>query len=448
MQTFYTLTITQTLSLIGSRMTGVAVGLWVFAETGDVTPLLLTSFFLEIPGMIVGGLAGVLADRWDRRYVMMLADAGEAAGTSLLMFSFLSGHFQLWHLYAAALLKGVFMTAQEPAADAAVTMLVPDEHRERANGIKEMAFPLAGIIAPVLAGFFYPLINVAGIILIDLATFGLAVLVVFLLHIPRPLPTEEGRAAQGSLWQELSGGLRFLLRRRALMALVFYLTLINFLLNGPLELSIPYIATVTGSEETVGLMMGIMSAGALAGAAIIAFWGGTRPRIHTMLPALILAGLFMVLYGMVRAPLLLGITVFLVLMPLPVSGAVIKSLLQAKTPPDMQGRVFAFVFQLDSLTAPLSFLITAPLVDRLAEPAVGRPGWSVVEPLVGAGAGSGMGLVILAAGAIIVLATLFVYASPAIRHLEANLPDYAADPQLDAAPEMGLSPRIALPDEL
>ena len=110
LRTFYTLTITQTLSLIGSRMTGVAVSIWVYAKTGDVTPIMLTSFFLEIPGMILGGLAGVLADRWDRRHVMMLGDAGDAISTSLLMISFLSGHFQLWHLYTAALMKGVFMT--------------------------------------------------------------------------------------------------------------------------------------------------------------------------------------------------------------------------------------------------------------------------------------------------------------------------------------------------
>ncbi len=299
LRTFYALTITQTLSLIGSRMSAVAIGIWVFARTGDVTPIMLTSFFLEIPGMIIGGLAGVLADRWDRRHVIMLGDAGEAVGTSLLMISFLSGHFELWHLYTVALFKGVFMTFQEPAADAAITMLVPDTHRERANGIKEMAFPLAGVIAPVLTGMLYPLIGVSGIVLIDLLTFALAVMVVFMLRIPRPVQTDEGAAAQGTMWREMFSGLRFLIRRRALLGLVLYSTWINFLLNGPLELSIPYIATVTGSEEMVGLLMGVMSAGALSGAAIIAAWGGTRPRIYTLLPGSILAGAAMILYGVV-----------------------------------------------------------------------------------------------------------------------------------------------------
>jgi DHA3 family macrolide efflux protein-like MFS transporter len=233
------------------------------------------------------------------------------------------------------------------------------------------------------------------------------------------------------MWQEMFGGLRFLTRRRALLGLVLYSTWINFLLNGPLGLSIPYMTTVTGSDEMVGLLLGVMSAGALTGAAIIAAWGGTRPRIHTLLPGSMLAGAAMIGYGVVRSPVLLGAAVFLALMPLPVSNAVFKSLLQAKTPPDMQGRVFAFVFQLMSFSAPLSFLITGPLVDQVIEPAVGGRGWSMVAPLVGTQTGAGMGLVILAAGVIIVLTTVLVYIVPAIRHVEANLPDYAVAPAGD-----------------
>jgi MFS transporter, DHA3 family, macrolide efflux protein len=81
-----------------------------------------------------------------------------------------------------------------------------------------------------------------------------------------------------------------------------------------------------------------------------------------------------------------------------------------------------------SLSAPLSFLMTGPLVDRVIEPAVGGRGWSLVSPLVGTQTGAGMGLVILVAGVIIILTTALVYIVPAIRHVEANLPDYAVAP--------------------
>lgn len=149
---FYIILITQTISLVGSRMTAVAVGIWVFKETGSTTPLLLAVFFAELPGMLAGSVAGVLVDRWDRRRVLMLSDAGQAAGTLLLLASFLSGRFELWHLYAVSLLQGCFAILQGPARDAATTLLVPKAQRERANGIQQMSFPLAGVVAPVLAG--------------------------------------------------------------------------------------------------------------------------------------------------------------------------------------------------------------------------------------------------------------------------------------------------------
>lgn len=412
MRTFAILTLTQALSLIGSRMTSIAVGIWVYTETGDVTPILLTSFFLEVPGMVITSLAGVLADRWDRRYVIMLGDAGEAVGTSILLISFLSGHFQLWHLYAAALFKGMFMTLQEPAADAALTMLIPADGRERFNGLKEMVFPLAGVLSPVLAGSLYPLIDVTGIVIIDLITFGIAVMVVALLRIPLPAPSEEGLAASGTVWDELRGGLRFLCKRQALLALLIYMTLTNFLLNGPLELSLPYLTTVTGSERWTGALLGVMSAGALAGAALIAAWGGTRPRIHTLLPGMALTGGMMILYGMARSPLTLGITLFLAMLPLPVTNAVFKSIMQVKTPPDMQGRVFAIFGQLAYTAAPLSFLVTGPIVDRLLAPRVG-----------GEDAGA-MGALLMIAGGLLAVVSLGVYALPVIWRVEANLPDY------------------------
>lgn len=80
LRTFYALAATQAFSLIGSRMTAVAVGVWVFAETGRTAPLLLAAFLLEIPGMLVGSLAGVLVDRWPRKPVLILSRRGQGGG--------------------------------------------------------------------------------------------------------------------------------------------------------------------------------------------------------------------------------------------------------------------------------------------------------------------------------------------------------------------------------
>src|SRR5690606_17570380 len=99
MRTFYTLILTQVFSLIGSRISGLAISIWVFNQTGDVTPLTLVSFFFIVPQVLAAGFSGALADRWDRRYVLILSDTGQALGTALLLIAFATGDFQLWHLY-------------------------------------------------------------------------------------------------------------------------------------------------------------------------------------------------------------------------------------------------------------------------------------------------------------------------------------------------------------
>src|SRR5215204_4783391 len=103
--TFYSLLLTQTLSLIGSQMTSLALGIWVYETTGDASPLALVAFFSFLPRVLTVGFAGIFADKYDRRYVMALADAGQALGTIVLLTVLVLGVFQLWHLYLVAVIQ-------------------------------------------------------------------------------------------------------------------------------------------------------------------------------------------------------------------------------------------------------------------------------------------------------------------------------------------------------
>lgn len=421
---FYTLIATQTLSLIGSRMTSIGVGIWVFTQTGKTAPLLLTSFFNELPGMLAGNLAGVLVDRWDRKWVMILSDLGEAIGSVLLIISFLSGRFEVWHLYAVAFLQGVFGTLHGPAERAATTVLVPEEGRERANAIKETSFPLAGIVAPVFTGLLYVSIGIAGIIFIDLLTFLMAVIFVGLVHIPPPQQSEFGLESQGGFWREARGALHFMNRRRALLGFMLITAFINFMLNGPLDLTLPYLILLTNSEKVAGAIIGVTSLGAFAGASLIAIWGGTRPRMKTILAGWIVTGIMFLLFGVLRAPIPIGVTLFVLSFNLPLVQALYISILQAKSPPDLQGRVFALNDQFSLIGSTTSFLLTGFLVDQVINPAIKTKAWEILKPVLGNGPGAGIGLVQVATGAIILITTLLVFASVNIRHLETHLPDY------------------------
>lgn len=424
--TFYTLILTQIFSLIGSRMTGIAVGIWLFNEIGDASPLLIAAFFAELPGMVMGSITGILADRYDKRWVIMLGDAGQAIGTVLLLVTLATGTFALWHLYAAMLLQGIFAMIQAPASQSAITMLVPDNHRDRANGIRELGFPLAGVIAPVLVGLLYSIAGVVGVIIVDLVTFLVAIVVVSCLHIPKPPKSKPDAIDAGGqpFWRELLGGWLFLLRHRALWWLSVYIAFVAFAINGPLELAIPYLTQLTTDEAQLGLLLGIMNLGAFAGAGAIAIVGNIKQRVRMIMMAYTLLGVMLMAYGVVREPLLLAVVLFLLMFPLPPGNALYSSLLQTKTPPDMQGRVFAVTGQLFMLTTPFSFLITGVLVDNLFEPAITQPVWDSVAPLVGREPGAGMGLLLVLTGVSVLIATALIFAMPHVRHLETDMPDY------------------------
>ena len=423
LRTFYIITITQVLSIIGSAMTNVAIGIRVFNDTGDSTPLLLSSFFFALPLMIGGSFAGVFADRWNRRLILILTDVGQAIGTGLLLFSFSTGNFQLWHLYTVSLISGTLSMLQRPAMEASVTMLVPDSHRDRANAIRQITGPTAGIIAPVVTGFLYAITGVTGVMLIDLATFVVAVTVVALVEIPQP---ESDPAQASSVLAELHTGFQFLWQRRVLFNLMLYAALVNFLLSGPMSLSTPYIITLTGSEKTLGILLGMLNAGIVIGGVVMMIWGGTRPRVHGIMLGLMFRAVWLTVYGLVRTPLMLGMALFFIFFTNALVDASFMSILQAKVPPNMQGRIFALLFQMMYIANPLSLLLTGPLVDNVLEPAVDSPGWQVVAPFVGSQPGSGMGLLMLAAGVLMFASTALVYAWPKTRSVERDLPDHSA----------------------
>jgi DHA3 family macrolide efflux protein-like MFS transporter len=431
MRTFYTIIVTQTLSLIGSRISGLAFGIWIFQQTGNVTPLTLVALFHILPQVILSNIAGMLADRWDRRLLMAVSDIGQAAGTLILLVLFATGNFEIWHLYVISTLQSMFGIFQQPALDASMTMLVPDDQRDRANAIRQMTYPTAGIIAPALAGMIFAVAGVTGAILIDLLTFLIAVGVILMVKIPKPRKTHEGAKLATSMREEMLGGFRFLWERPVLFWVVMCVMLLNFITNMSGVLFTPYLLSRTGSETAFGVIQSLFNAGMLVGGIIVGIWGGTRPRIHTIMPGAIIMGIFMALIGMAQTTPMLALICFLAFVPNACINALFFSMMQSKIAPDVQGRVFAVIGQFAMMMTPITYLITGPLADRVFEPMVKQPVWANFAPLFGSGAGSGMGLMIFVCGAIVTVECALMYAHPAVRNMETILPDYEAHPAAD-----------------
>jgi MFS transporter, DHA3 family, macrolide efflux protein len=431
-RTFYALAASQTVSQIGSTMSFLAVGIYVYQQTGQATPLALLSLFMILPYLIVSGFAGVLADRYDRRKLMIIGDTGAALGSVALVISLASGNFQVWHLYAAALWQGIFSTIQRPAFEASVSQLVPEAQRNSANAIMQISKPTAILFASALTGFLYASLGVVGIFAIDLLTFLVAVVTSLLVRIPMPPRTEsEAQAARPSMLREWGAGIKFLWSRRPLFILVALGTLFSALISSVYALTTPYVLARTGSEVTLGILTAIMSVGGIVGAIAIGAWGGFKRRVYTVLLGMILVVGATVVFGANLSPLVLGAALFVAMMSVSIINTVLMTLLQAKVPGDMQGRIFAIVMQLTLGLMPLGYLLIGPLADQVFTPLASAPAWteSALATLFGSGAAGGMGLLFAVSGVLALIAALLTFASRSVRTMEATLPNYqsAAD---------------------
>jgi len=432
MNTFFTIWIGQLISIIGSGLTGFGLSVWIFTQTGEATPFALNALFYNLPRIIFAPMAGSLADRYNRRRIMIITDTAAALTTVVAAALLFSGNLQIWHIYTITFLSSIFGSFQEPAYRASITMIVPKKDLARAGGIQQMGFATQSILIPLLAGVLYAAVGLKGVILIDFATYFFAIGALLLVHIPQPKLTTkvtEG-GEKSSMWRDAVFGWKYLQKRPGLFGLLWYYAAVNFFLSlsgvllGPMILSF-------GSEVELGI--GQMAGGAamLIGGLIIGAWGGPKERkIWGVILAIALSSLGYLIAGLRASIFFIAVGNFVILFFIPISAALSQAVWQIKVPPDIQGRVFSIRAMIAWSIIPLANLVAGPLADRLFEPLMLEGGIlanSVLGRLIGVGAGRGIGLVFIISAVFLLITSLIVFTSPRVRNLETEIPDAIPD---------------------
>src|SRR5512139_1989573 len=189
----------QVISFIGSGLTSFALGVWVLQKTGEFTQYALISMFFVLPGVLLGPLAGTLVDRWDRRKAMLISDLGAGLSTLSIIVVYLLGGLQVWYIYLAVFISGAFGSLRMPSMQAAMTQMIPRKNLGRASGMMEIVQIGQFLVAPAIAGGLMGKIVLAGVIMIDFASFLFGISVLLFVQIPRAEATAEGRAGSGSM---------------------------------------------------------------------------------------------------------------------------------------------------------------------------------------------------------------------------------------------------------
>lgn len=416
----------QSVSLLGSSMTGFALGVWIYQATGSATGFALTLLFNMLPRAIFAPVAGLVADRYDRRRVMVAADLGAGVTTVVTAVLFLNGWLDVWHIYLFTALNASFSALQGPSFAASVTQLVPKAQLGRANGLIQLGQGVGQILAPALAGLLLAAVGLWSVLLVDMATFFIAVLTLLLVRFPAYRPdSETAEKTKGESWrQQVWHGWCYLWTRPGLMGLVLVFTAVNFFVGMAEAVLTPMILSFATPEQ-LGLVMTIGGVGLLLGSLLMSAWGGGKRKVLTVFGAYALVALGVLLAGLAQSVWLLGTAVFLAFFFLPTVMGGSRAIMQAKVAPDVQGRVFALNGMFYTLSFAAAYLIGGSLADRVFEPLMDVGGLlsDSIGQLIGVGPGRGMGLMFVMMGLLAMGTAVSAFAYPRIRNVETELPD-------------------------
>ena len=420
----------QMVSGIASSITAVALPIWIFSITESGTAVGILEFFFFSSYLLAVPFAGILIDRSNRKLMMLVYDLSSLVALTILLLLQTAGILEVWHLYLAAVFQGMGSAFQSPSYAAAITTMVSKKQYIRANGLISLLYELPGIFGPLLAGVMYLVIGLNGILVINLLAFVISIGVLLLVDIPQPPSTIEGELSHTKFLSEAFYGIKYILQRPNLLGLQLIFFTGNLFSGIALSAAVlyPMILLRTGNDtQTLGA---VQSAGALAavlGSLFLTTWGGIKRPAR----AIILAWVFSSLFGMALLGVGQTLVIWLIAVVVdaifdPIVNVSMDSFLQAKVPPDLQGRVFSASDFISQAMLPFTPLLAGYFGDRMFEPAMGTGGAlaTTFGWLVGTGPGSGFGLVILLCGIGGTLIGLAGYLIPSIRNIDVLLPDF------------------------
>lgn len=440
MPAFIVIWIGQIVSLFGTALFSFAIGIWLYQQTGLATTFTNMIFFSNLPRILLSPFAGALVDRWNRKLTMMVSDLATGSTTLIILALMWSGSLEVWHLYVLMALSSAFESFQFPAFSSSISMLVEKKHFARTSAMMSLAEEGSRVLAPILAAALIGFIKLEGIILIDVVTFIAAIGTLLLVPIPQPPQSETGRKAGGGLLMESIYGFRYFIANPSLLGLQFNFFMVNLLAMSS-ALRTPMILARTGNNEVIlGTVASISAIGGVAGGLFMSIWGGPRRRILGVLGGLVLVNVGRAGMGLGQELVVWSISGFFALFFISVCNASNQAIWQAKTPADVQGRVFAARRFTGQLSIPLTSLIAGPLSDRFFEPAmsVGGSLVPIFGGLVGSGPGAGMSLLIFLAAVIGMMVPAISYGVPAFRNVEDIIPDNEAVRTHEANPAQAL----------
>ena len=387
-------------SSIGGGLTSFGLGVYIFQQTGSAASMALVTLLGFLPTLLLSVPAGVLADRYDRRLLMMVGDGCSALGILYILVCMMRGGASLAQICIGVFVSAVFSALLEPAFRATITDLLTKEEYSRASGLVSLAGSARYLFSPVIAGFLLTVSDVKLLLVIDICTFFLTVISAAVVRKGIGSKAAEKEAFLKSLGE----GWRVLRAKKGVLILVALSSGITLFMGMFQILAEPLILSFRDAK-TLGVAETVCACGMLASGLVLGIRGLKGRYVRTLGLSLMLAGLFMCGFGLFENMIPICVFGFMFFAALPFANNCLDYLMRTNIPDEAQGRAWGMIGFLSQIGYVVAYAVSGALAD-----AIGRIG--------GIGVGRGAAWVIIAAGAALALIASAVLLPKSIRELE------------------------------
>lgn len=404
-------------SIIGTGLTIFALGIFVYQTTHTASSYVFILMCVFLPPFLLKPFGGVLADRYDRRLMMVLSDLGATLGLLFIFFSMLSGNVQLWQIYLGISVSSVFSAFQEPAYKSLVSDLLPEELNSKASGLMQLATSAQYLISPFLAGILLTLMNLKYIFLIDISTLIISSSIVLIIR--KQLGTVPKKQSNQNFLHDFKEGINVFRQNKGVVNLVFTIAMVLFFVGLLQSLMVPMLLNIT-TAKIIGISQSICASGMIAGSLFIGLLGSGKKYVKALSISLFFTGIFFSGLGLSTKIILITISGFLFFSTLPFVNTSIEVLIRTNIQNSKQGRVWAIISTLTYLGSVVAFAIAGLMADKIFNPLLIENGLLVnsIGKITGVGEGRGIALIFILSGMMISGISFFINNNKSILLLE------------------------------
>ena len=415
MKNFYKLWLGELISNIGSGMTAFALSVYIYEKTGSVSYVSLITLLSFMPSIILSPIGGLLADRYDRRLLMIIGDLFSGLGLVYILWSIQAGEKSIVPIFIGITFSSIFTSLLEPSYRATLTDILDEENYAKASGLIQAAGSAKYLISPVIAGMILSVADIRVILLLDILTFITTCLMIFLV---RKSMNSEMQNYKKDSFKGLLEGLFIIKENRGVYSLVIIMFFVCFFM-GFIQILIRPMILALSSVKTAGMMESLCAVGLLIGSLWIGIAGIKKNYSKILAVACFFCGIFMSMTGVNENLTIIGISTFLFFSTLPFMNSCADVLVRVSVPNELQGRVWGLISLITQMGTVAAYIISGVMADYVFEPMFNKNGILVenIGMIIGTGKGRGIGFMLILSGMGMLIMAIVIWKNREIREV-------------------------------